>query len=169
METLLIPAVIGGVLNRFSGYENISWLPGRNIYYAILAATAITFAFFGWQWALAMFVGFALYRIPGWYKSLDMGTVGGTLKGDATIMFLRGLMFAPPFLYAAYLTYTPENPINTIVSVALLFAASAGAVLSYIIGNYVVGKFMKDPFWFVEFFAGASFGAAIGYVLQTIK
>lgn len=169
MEQLLIPALIGGVLNRFSGYTNISWLPGRNVYYAILALTALVFVVYGWQWALAMFLGAVLYRIPGWYKSLDMGTFGGTLQEDAKIMFLRGLMFAPPFAYAAYLAYTPENPINAIIAVALLFAASAGAVLSYIIGNHVVGKVMKDPFWFIEFFAGVSFGAAIGYILPVIN
>jgi hypothetical protein len=163
MNDLLIFALIGGVLNRFSGFTNISWLPGRNVYYAILVATALTFALFGWQWALVMFAGFALYRIPGWYKSLDMGTVGGTLKGDAGIMFLRGLMFAPPFLYAAYLS-------SDLLPVAVLAAASVGAVVSYIIGNHVLGKFIKvDPFWFIEFFAGASFGAALGFVLPNLK
>ena len=165
LQFILVSAVIGGVLNRFAGYTNISWLPGRNVYYAILTHTGLTYLLFGWEWAVAMFLGAALYRIPGWYKSLDMGTYGGSLKQDAIVMFLRGLMFAPPFAYAAYLAYTPETPINAIIAVALLFVASAGATLSYIIGNHVVGKFMKDPFWFIEFFAGASFGAALGYVL----
>jgi hypothetical protein len=162
METLVIVcALIGGVLNRFSGYTNIEFLPGRNVYYAIIAASILMLGFYGWQWALALFLGFAFYRLPGWYKSLDMGTYGGTLREDANIMLVRGLYFFPTFVYGAWVA-------NNWLLLALLPVASIGAVLSYIVGNYVVVKFMKDPFWFIEFFAGVSFGAAIGYMLTFI-
>jgi hypothetical protein len=159
MNTVIFSAIIGGILNRFSGYTNIKWLPGRNIYYAIIVLTALTFYFYGYLWALALFAGSVLYRIPGWNKSLDMGTIAGTLTIDATIMFVRGLYFFPPFLYVFQLT-------GNWWYLALLPAASAGAVVSYVLGNYVVIKYMKDPFWFIEFFAGVSFGIAIGIILR---
>jgi hypothetical protein len=162
METLiLVCALIGGVINRFSGYNNIGFLPGRNVYYAILVASLLMLNFYGWQWALALFLGFSFYRLPGWYDSLDMGKNEGTLREDANTMLVRGLYFFPTFLFGAVMT-------GNWLLLALLPAASVAAVLFYIIGNYVVGKFMKDPFWFIEFFVGTSFGAAIGYMLTFI-
>lgn len=155
METLLVPAVIGGVLNRFSGYENISWLPGRNVYYAIIALIGISFYLLGWEWAVAIGLGAILYRVPGWYKSIDMGKNEGNIALDMGVMFLRGLCFAPPFLYATYLGH-PQ-------AMLMLVAASLAATMAYVIGNYVVKG--KDPFWFIEFTAGACFGAAVSWAV----
>ena len=84
-----------------------------------------------------------------------MGKNDGNIAGDMGIMFLRGLCFAPPFLYAAYLGY-PQ-------AMLVLVAASLAATMAYVIGNYVVKA--KDPFWFIEFAAGACFGAAVGWVV----
>lgn len=151
--TFVFWAIAGGVLNRFSGWTD--YLPGRNIYYAALAALAAVWYFYGAVWGGFVFVSFLLYRIPGWYKSLDMGTFGGTLAGDAAVMFLRGLLFAPVFVWSAYM-HQDAAPL------LWLGLASGGAVLSYVIGNYYVVKIMRDPFWFIEFAAGACFGLAVG-------
>jgi hypothetical protein len=162
METLvLVCALIGGVLNRFSGYENVSFLPGRNVYYSILVASLLMLNFYGWQWALALFLGFVFYRIPGWYDSIDMGKNEGTLREDANTMLVRGLYFFPTFIFGAFIT-------STWLLLALLPAAAIASVLVYIVGNYVVSKFMKDPFWFIEFFVGVAYGAAIGYMLSFV-
>lgn len=151
--TLLLWALAGGILNRFSGWAD--YLPGRNIYYAALAALGLVWYFYGATWGCLVFVSFLCYRIPGWYKSLDMGTAGGGLVADATIMYLRGLYFAPVFVWAAF-TQVSGWPL------AWLCLGSAGAVAAYIIGNYKVSKLMRDPFWFIEFAAGACFGLALG-------
>lgn len=151
--TLLLWALAGGVLNRFSGWAD--YLPGRNIYYASLAALGLVWYFYGATWGCAVFLSFLCYRLPGWYKSLDIGAVSGDALCDAAVMYLRGLMFAPVFVFAA-ITQVSGWPL------AWLCLASAGATLSYAIGNYQVAKVMRDPFWFIEFAAGACFGLALG-------
>lgn len=152
--SLIIGAVLGATLNRFSGYENISWLPGRNVYYSALALFALSWVWVGPLWAALIFISFGAYRIPGWYKSLDMGTHGGTVIGDALMMWFRGLWFIPFFAYAFLLG-------NKWALVTLLLASGA-ATLCYLIGNHILPKFTKvDPFWFIEAGAGASFGVAV--------
>ena len=90
-----------------------------------------------------------------------MGKNEGTLREDANTMLVRGLYFFPTFLFGSFVT-------STWLLLALLPAAAIASVLIYIVGNYVVSKFMKDPFWFIEFFVGAAFGAAIGYMLSYV-
>lgn len=160
METILIiSALIGAVLNRFSGFTNLKFLPGRNVYYAIIAITGLFYFLYGWQWAVAIFLGAVFYRLPGWYDSIDMGKNEGTLRDDANTMLVRGLYFFPPFVYGAYITS------NWLLLVLLPFAALTSVAL-YIVGNYAVSKIMKDPFWFIESAVGAVFGAAIGYIVN---
>ncbi len=150
---ILAFAIIGGILNRFSGWTD--YLPGRNIYYASLAALALTWYFYGPVLAIMIFVSFLAYRLPGWYKSLDMGTVGGSATTDFLIMFVRGLFFFPVFAFAGIITG------NFIFPALLLAGASFLAALSYVIGNHILSKHMKDHFWVIEFLAGASFGTAL--------
>lgn len=151
----LICALIGAVLNRFSGYTNISWLPGRNVYWAILALTLIAGFAVDWVFAFWLAVSAALYRLPGWYDSIDMGKNEGTLLGDAMVMYLRTLCMVPVFIYGSWSMGVWYAPLVLIVAALL-------AVLAYVVGNYVVGKFVKDPFWFIESAAGAALGAAVG-------
>ena len=152
--TILICMVLGAVLNRFSGYTNITWLPGRNVYWAILAATLIAGFAVDWVFALWLGLSIALYRVPGWYNSIDMGKNEGTLANDAMIMYLRTLCAFPVFIYGSWVMGVWYAPL-------VLVVASVFAVLAYIVGNYVVGKFVKDPFWFIEAAAGAALGAAV--------
>jgi hypothetical protein len=149
-------ALIGGILNRFSGWAD--YLPGRNIYYAALIALTLSWTFYGPEWAIWVFVSVLAYRLPGWYKSLDIGHVSGTFAEDFKVMFLRGLYMAPVFVYAFLVHKVWQAPL-------LLITASLGATLSYAFGNWQLSKYMKDPFWFIEFAAGAFFGAAVGYTI----
>lgn len=152
--SLVLGGLIGGVLNRFSGFTNISWLPGRNVYYAALALFAISWLWVGPLWGSIIFISFVAYRFPGWFTSLDMGTFGGTVIRDAIVMALRGLFFFPIFFYAYFGGST--------WSLVYLLSAAALATLSYLIGNHVLPKITKaDPFWLIEFGAGASFGVFV--------
>lgn len=157
-QELLLWALAGGVLNRFSGWTD--YLPGRNIYYAALVVLGLVWYFYGPVIGLLTFVSFLAYRIPGWFKSLDMGTYPGSasVPVDAAIMFARGLFFFPVF---AWVAYTQQSAVPLII----LAVASAVATASYWIGNHVLVKKMKDPFWFIEFAAGAAFGAAVALVV----
>ena len=151
---LALWALAGGVLNRFSGWAD--YLPGRNIHYAALAALGLVWAFYGWVWGVWVFVSFLCYRLPGWYKSLDIGTAPGFEAAvDASIMYLRGLFWAPVYVWAA-LTQGDLMP------AAYMVLASLGAVAAYAFGNHVLAKTVRDPFWFIEFAAGACFGLALG-------
>lgn len=161
METsLLIGGALGAILNRFSGYTNISWLPGRNVYYSALAVFIISWLWVGPLWASIIFVSFALYRIPGWLTSLDMGTYGDTVLRDVAVMLFRGLFFVPVFALAAL--------IGSTWAIGYLFAATALATLSYLVGNHVLGKYVKDPFWFIEAGAGAAFGVFLTKALLEV-
>lgn len=157
MTTLLIWAAAGGILNRFSGWAD--YLPGRNIYWASIAAFLLVWAFYGAIWGALVMLSCLTYRIPGWHKSLDIGTAPGRdALADAAVMYLRGLYFAPVFLFAAYWQ-------GSFYPIVYLMLASAGAVMAYIVGNHLLAKHVKDPFWFIEFAAGCSFGAAVGLVV----
>ena len=152
---IVFSAFVGGVLNRFSGYKNLEWLPGRNVYWASLAIFMLAWYGVGFTFAAVLFLSTVLYRVPGWYQSIDMGKNEGTLQRDAGVMYIRTLMMFPIFMYAAMYLDKPH-------AIPVLIVSAVGAVLSYISGNYVVSKWMKDPFWFVEFAAGACLGAAVG-------
>ena len=154
---ILAFALIGGVLNRFSGWTD--YLPGRNIYYASLAALALTWYFYGPLLGALVFISFLAYRLPGWYKSLDMGTVSGDFATDFLIMFVRGLFFVPVFAFVAI------SSGNYVYPALLLTGASFLACLSYMFGNHVLSKHVKDPFWVIEFLAGASFGTALALLV----
>jgi len=160
--SLIIGGVLGAILNRFSGYNNISWLPGRNVYYSALVLFAISWLWVGPLWAAIIFASFALYRIPGWYTSLDMGTYGDSVLRDVIVMWLRGLCFAPVFVWA----YFAGSPL----AIAYLVAATSLATLSYLVGNHVLPKFTKvDPFWFIEAGAGAAFGVMLTKTIMELS
>ena len=161
MIELIIGGVVGAILNRFSGYTNISWLPGRNVYYSALVLFAISWLWVGPLWAAIIFVSFATYRVPGWYKSLDMGTRGNSVLRDAAMMWFRGLWFVPVFACAYFA--------GAIDAALYLVIATSLATLSYLIGNHVLPKFTKvDPFWFIEAGAGAAFGAMLTKTITEI-
>jgi len=158
---VVLCTIVGAVLNRFSGFTNIDWLPGRNVYYALLAVLGLSWTFFGPFWAFLITLSAGLYRVPGWYKSLDMGVNEGNLVTDATIMFARGLFFAPLFVYAFFF-----NGVQ--YALAYLVFASVAATLAYIAGNYLLRNKVKDPFIYIEALAGAAFGAAVGGVMMAV-
>jgi hypothetical protein len=160
--TVALCAVIGAILNRFSGYTNVSWLPGRNVYYALVAILALSWLAFGPLWASLITASAALYRIPGWYDSIDMGTNEGTLFGDFAIMYLRGMFFAPVFVVAG-MFYGADH------AAAYLVIASLLASFSYVAGNYNMFRKVKDPFIVIELLAGACFGAAVGGVMVAVN
>jgi len=157
---ILQAALIGAALNRFSGFTNIKWLPGRNIYWAALTLLVISSFTLGWQWGLALFIGALTYRIPGWLKALDMGSYGHSIKRDAIVMFFRGLYFAPPFLWGVVLGANP------FVAFTLLGLGSLGATMSYYIGVYYIK--IKDPYIFIESAAGACLGIAFALMYTGI-
>jgi hypothetical protein len=150
---------VGAVLNRFSGFTNIEWLPGRNIYWAALALLIIGSVTLTWQWGVALFLGALTYRIPGWLKSLDMGTYAHTVQRDALVMFGRGLYFFPPFLYAWL-----AQGVSVYLCIALLVIGSAMCVWSYFFGTHILVKKVKEPFVAIELIAGASLGLAFSFV-----
>lgn len=160
-DFLIICALVGAVLNRFSGFTNIRWLPGRNIYYAALALFLLALAVFDLGWAAVLCVGALTYRVPGWQQSLDMGTVGQTLTRDALVMFGRGFYFAPPFIYAVVAYH-----VSAFYALALLTLGSLGAVLSYYLGTHTKVFPLKDPFVGIEALAGASLGLSFALVYQ---
>jgi hypothetical protein len=158
----LIGGVLGAILNRFSGYTNISWLPGRNVYYSALVLFAISWLWVGPLWAVIIFVSFTAYRVPGWYTSLDMGTYGDTVFRDAAMMWYRGLWFFPVFLYA-YILGVHTAILNLVIATTL-------ATLSYLVGNHILPKFTKvDPFWFIEAGAGAAFGVMLTKTIMELS
>lgn len=158
---VLACTVIGAILNRFSGFTNIKWLPGRNVYYALLTLLGISWVVFGPFWAILLTISAGLYRVPGWYKSLDMGVNEGNLATDAAIMFARGLFFAPVFVYAFVFHGAPY-------ALAYLVLASGAATLAYIAGNYLLRNKVSDPFIYIEALAGAAFGAAVGATMMAV-
>jgi hypothetical protein len=155
MWTVLFCALLGAIANRFSGWTNQSWVPGRHIYWAALALFLISWELLGLGWAAAVAASVLLYRIPGWDHSLDMGTVGDTVHRDATVMFIRTLYLAPMFLYGTLIHGVWIAPV-------LWVAAAAGAVAIYYLGNHYGPKFTKDPFRFIEPGVGAVIGAMFG-------
>jgi hypothetical protein len=151
--TLFLGALVGAVANRFSGWTNVSWLPGRNIYYAALAVSGIAYLAFGLDWAIAIGISALTYRIPGWQQALDMGTVGDSLARDAQVMFLNTLRIAPVFVYALVQ--------GVWAAPLLLIAAAGGTVAIYYLTNYYISKITHDPFRYGEPLVGALLGVLI--------
>lgn len=154
MLAVLFCALVGAVLNRFSGWTNQSWIPGRHIYWAALVATLLTWELVGPWWAAAVALSVLYYRLPGWYGSLDMGTHADSLSRDARVMFVCTLRIAPVFVFALFR--------GVLLAPALLLTAAAGAVAIYILGNLWLVKYTKDPFRYIEPGVGAVIGAMIG-------
>lgn len=159
MLTVLLCSILGAIANRFSGFTNISWLPGRNIYWAGLFLFLVAWPFMGLGWALAIATSVFTYRIPSWNHSLDMGTRGDSLRRDARMMFYRTLYLFPVFAYALFQ--------GLWIAPLLLVIAAAGATAAYIAGLYGPQLF-KDQFNLIEPLAGAVMGAMVGltYVLS---
>jgi hypothetical protein len=155
--SLFLCALVGAVANRFSGWKNVEWLPGRNIYYAAVAVFALTYLVFGLFAALAVFVSVLTYRIPGWDHSLDMGTVGDSLARDARVMFWSTLRIAPVFVFAFFF--------GVWVAPILLLAAAVGTVAIYYLTNHHIAKLTEDPFRYGEPLIGAWLGVLIGLAL----
>lgn len=153
MLAVILFALLGAAANRFSGFTNVSWLPGRNIYWAGLFLFLVAWPTIGLGWALAIMVSAFCYRIPGWNHSLDMGTRGDSLRRDARTMFYRTLYMLPVFLYAFAL--------GLWIAPILLLVAAAGAVAAYVLGLYGP-QILKDQFNLIEPLAGAVIGAMVG-------
>lgn len=159
MLTAFLCALIGAIVNRFSGWTNQSWVPGRHIYWGGLALFALAWIFLDLGWALLLLASVLLYRIPSWNDSLDMGTNGPEpLERDARVMFYRTLYLAPVFVYGAIIHGVFVAPI-------LLVAGAGGAVALYYLGNTYGPKYTKDPIRYVEPLVGAVLGACVGTLI----
>lgn len=158
MIAVLFSAIVGAVANRFSGWTNQTWIPGRHIYWAALGLFLISWVFVGLGWATAIALSALTYRIPGWYGSIDMGRDKDSLVRDARVMFYNTLRIAPVFAYAMIFHGVWLAPL-------LLVVGAAGAVAAYIFGNYVGYKLVDDPFRYIEPAVGAVLGAMVGLLL----
>lgn len=161
MLTVFLCALIGAIVNRFSGWTNQSWVPGRHIYWGALGLFLLSYAFLDLGWAILVLVSVLLYRIPGWDTSLDMGTVGDTVERDAKVMFLRTLYLAPMYAYGMFIHGVWAAPL-------LCIAGAAGAVAFYYLGNHYGPKLTKDPFRYIEPLVGAVLGAMFGVMLELV-
>lgn len=159
MLTVVLCALIGAVANRFSGWTNQSWVPGRHIYWASLALFLLAYFTLGLGWALVVLVSVLCYRIPSWDASLDMGHNGDTVERDARVMFYRTLYISPMFVYGAVIHGMWIAPV-------LCVAGAAGAVACYYLGNHYGPKFTKDPIRYVEPAVGLILGAMFGTMLN---
>ena len=145
----LIPGM--AILNRASGMTE--WFPGRNIY-----ATSLLALLFGWWliepvFGLALCMSMLVYRLPGWYKMADIGTVTGNPVPEFFGMAFRATWFFPAFIYA----YSKTG--NAQVVLTCLVAAAFGFALSYAIGMRVIK--LADRGVLPEVFGGASLGAGL--------
>lgn len=157
MFTVLFSAFVGAVLNRFSGWSNQTWIPGRHIYWAALAAFLITWMLVDIGWAIAVGISALTYRLPGWYGSLDMGTYADSLKRDVQVMFSCTLRIAPVFVWAVIQ--------GVFFAPVLLLVAAGGATAMYVLGNLVGSKLTQDPFRYIEPGVGAVLGGIIGLMI----
>jgi len=154
MTYLLIP--IMALLNRASGMTE--WFPGRNIYatgiLTGLAAGALTGSwYFGLLAALAMYC----YRIPGWYKTLDIGTDAGNPALEAGIMTARSMFFVIPFVIAGFFSNT------WVVALLAGVVSSIGCGMAYTMAWYTPLRKLspKDPIVVAELLAGAALGVGL--------
>lgn len=161
MLTVFLCALIGAIVNRFSGWTNQSWVPGRHIYWGGLGLFILALLTLDLGWAIMVLVSVLLYRIPSWDASLDMGTVGDTVERDAKVMFKRTLYLAPMYAYGLFIH-------SVWVAPALLVAGAGGAVAFYYLGNHYGPKFTKDPFRYIEPLVGAVLGAMFGTMIELI-
>lgn len=148
---LLVP--IMAILNRASGMTE--WFPGRNIYATgILTGLAAGFITGSWYFGVLCALAMYCYRLPGWYKTLDIGTDQGNPIVEALIMGLRSMFMAVPFVIAGLF--------NSSWQVALVASAvgSAGCMMAYTAAWHTPLRKLssKDPIIVAELLAGASLG-----------
>lgn len=148
---LMIPLM--AVLNRASGMAE--WFPGRNIYATtILTGLATGFMTGSWVFGVLCFVSMCCYRLPGWYKLLDIGTTAGNPFVEFVLMSLRSTWMGIPFLFM--------EPTPTMLGAVVVGGFLIG--LGYLVARQVKPfKTTKDPGFYAELFAGAGLGAFYWY------
>lgn len=156
---LMIPGM--ALLNRASGMNE--WFPGRNIYATgILVGLMAGFITGSWYFGLLASLAMYSYRILGWYKSLDIGVNEGSFAVDASIMYIRSLMFSIPFIVSTYFYTFAALP--TVVGLGIVGALLA--TLGYVFAWYTPLRKInpKDPIVIAELLAGAGLGVSlVGY------
>lgn len=140
-------------------------LPGRGIYYAGLAAIILGWFTFGIPGALAG-LSFLVWRLPGWYGAIDAGldpynperdgfNIPDQRLRDFLVMSARGLVAAPAFVYAVWVTGDWK-------AILTLVGASLGQGLVYDIAHR---EFNRNNF-LAEGLSGAVWGVAY-FILLT--
>lgn len=126
---------VAGGNNRWR--KRFRW-PGRSIYYAGLAAIVVGWLTYGGLGAL-IGASFTVWRLPGWYGSLDAGTMPipaekpgqGKIFGielqpyrlrDYIVMSARGLLAFPAFVYVAWRDQT-ATPLVVLAVACLMVGA----------------------------------------------
>lgn len=135
--------------------------PGRSIYWAGLVAMLFGWFTAGLVGALAGF-SFLLWRLPGWYGTIDAGTNEGEVVRDVTLMALRGLVAAPVFLHVFFEGQQDKLAAIQWEALVVWATACAGQGAAYWLGNHVLyprTRFWDAGFW-SEGLAGAVWGAA---------
>jgi hypothetical protein len=153
VEWLAIPLMM--VLNRASGVNDWFKGIGRNIYAtAPLAGIGVGLLLGDVAAGLWAFISMALYRLPGWWDSLDMGVNEHTWYRDYAVMTLRTTFFCP------ILFYLSDN-IWDAVFLTLMMANGASAM--YLIGSlWYVWRRPKIAGWVQESGAGFFLGLGVG-------
>lgn len=176
MEVLLF-VVIYALLNRAAGAGDLFPGIGRSIYLVAPAAGLVAYVLTG----SAGFGGvvtlcWAIYRVPGWYKGLDMGRNNGTFFGDWLLMSANHARYAPFFglLFYFYTEMTFEMTFWCTAGVTILAVVLGG--LSYVGGHLMWSMTRKSPTspearfnpgrW-SEIFAGASLGYVTAFAWST--
>ena len=153
LSLLLIPVM--AVLNRASGMDE--WFPGRNIYATgILTGLAAGFLTGSWYFGLLCALAMYCYRLPGWYKTLDIGTHEGNPVQEALFMGARSMFMAAPFMIAGVFN---DTVIQALVACAV---GSAGCMMGYTVAWHTPIRKIHpaDPIIAAELLAGASLGVA---------
>jgi len=143
------------ILNRASGVTE--WFPGRNIYATgLLTGLAAGFIVGNWYFGVLCALAMYCYRLPGWYKTLDIGTDEGNPALEATIMTLRSMYLVIPFVIAGLFNNT------WIIALLAGVASSIGCGMAYTMAWYTPLRKLstKDPIVVAELLAGASLGVA---------
>lgn len=133
------------------------WFPGRNIYATgILTGLAAGFLVGSWYFGLLCALAMYCYRLPGWYKTLDIGTHEGSPVQEALFMGARSMFMAAPFMIAGAFNGTV---IQALVACAV---GSAGCMMGYTVAWHTPIRNIhpKDPIIAAELLAGASLGVA---------
>lgn len=167
-EWWLIP--LFAVLNRFSGggvfWDRLSrdhggFLRGRPIYYSFVVLAFCLTPLYGWPGFL-LALSFLLWRLPGWYGSHDMGSYGHTTGRDFLVMFARGFVAFPVFLYAQY--HGMKEAIILLPMLALLIA------LCYLVGIKIFTEKIKtNGSGVAEWLTGIVWGGTAILLIEGVK